>query len=265
MQHKQEDLLLTIVIATLFFVLVGIFYLLLIFLFYQKKRKYQLEKDEMKHQFEQTILQSQLEIQESTFNYISGEIHDNIGQILSLTRINVKKLSETTPSEKLSSIDTLLGKAISDLRHLSHNLNSSNLFEFGIIEALNQLLQQIEKTGKFKTELLTDHTILDFVTKDNSLILYRMIQELLNNILKHANATKIDITIRMIDPQKCLILVSDNGVGFDISEVLNQKKGIGLRQIMSRAKMINTTVTIKKNEPTGTNIFIEIKNIDPQT
>ncbi len=259
MQQKQEDLLLTIVIATLFFLLIGIFYLLLVFMFYQKQRKNKLEKEEMKHQFDQTMLQAQIEIQENTMNYISGEIHDNIGQILSLTRINLNILAEKSPSEILSKIDSLLGKAISDLRHLSHNLNSSNLLEFGIIEALNQLLQQIEKTGKFTTELIADHSILDFVTNDKSLILYRMVQELLNNILKHANATHIIITIKMIEPQKYLILISDNGDGFDTSTVLNQKKGIGLRHIFSRAKMIDTTVTIKSRVPIGTNIFIEIK------
>jgi signal transduction histidine kinase len=259
MQQKQEELLLAIVIATLFFLLIGIFYLLLVFMFYQKQRKNKLEKDEMKNQFQQTILQAQLEIQENTLNYISGEIHDNIGQILSFTRINLNLLAERVPSEEISNIDTLLGKAIGDLRHLSHNLNSLNLLEFGIIETLNQLLEQIEKTGQFKTELVADHSILDFVAKDNSLILYRMVQELLNNILKHANATQISITIKMIDPQKCLILISDNGDGFDIAEVLSQNKGIGLRNIFSRAKMINATVTIETKEPTGTNIFIEIK------
>ena len=259
MQQKQEDLLLTIVIATLFFLLIGIFYLLLVFMFYQKQRKNKLEKEEMKHQFEQTMLQAQLEIQENTLNYISGEIHDNIGQILSLTRINLNILAESTPSETLNKIDNLLGKAIRDLRHLSHNLNSSNLLDLGIIEALNQLLQQIEKTGKFKTELIANQSILDFISTDNSLILYRMIQELLNNIIKHANATKITISIKMIDPKICLLTVSDDGKGFDISAVLHQKKGIGLRHIFSRAKMINATVTIHSNKPTGTNILIEIK------
>ena len=259
MQQKQEDLLLTIVIATLFFILIGIFYLLLVFLFYQRKRKHQFEKEEMKHQFEQTMLQAQLEIQENTFNYISGEIHDNIGQILSLTRINLNILAESTPSETLNKIDGLLGKAIRDLRQLSHNLNNSNLLDLGIIEALNQLLQQIEKTGKYTTELIADHSVVGFFNNNNSLILYRMVQELLNNILKHANASQIIISIKMIDSNICLLTVSDDGIGFDISAVPNPKKGIGLRHIFSRAKMINANVTIIKKEPSGTNFFFEIK------
>jgi signal transduction histidine kinase len=259
MQQKQEDLLLTIVIATLFFLLIGIFYLLLVFMFYRKQRKNKLEKEEMKHQFKQTMLKTQIEIQENTLNYISGEIHDNIGQVLSLTRINLNILAEASPSETLNKIDSLLGKAIGDLRHLSHNLNSSNLLEFGIIEALNQLLQQIEKTGKFKTELIANQSILNFISNDNSLILYRMIQELLNNIIKHANATHITVSIKMIDPKICLLTVSDDGKGFNVLEVQNQKKGIGLRHIFSRAKMINASVTIQSREPNGTNIFIEIK------
>jgi signal transduction histidine kinase len=259
MQQKQEDLLLTIVIATLFFLLIGIFYLLLVFMFYQKQRKNKLEREAMKQQFKQTILKTQIEIQENTLNYISGEIHDNIGQVLSLIRINLNILAEANPSENLNKIDSLLGNAIRDLRHLSHNLNSSHLLDLGIIEALNQLLLQIEKTGKFKTELIANQSILNFISNDNSLILYRMIQELLNNIIKHANATHIIISIKMIDPKICLLTVSDDGKGFDISAVLNQKKGIGLRHIFSRAKMINASVTIQSKEPTGTNIFIEIK------
>ena len=259
MQQNKESLLLFIVISTIFFLMIGIFCMLIIYLFYQNKRKNKLEKNEMKYQFEQTMLQAQLEIQENTFNYISGEIHDNIGQILSLTRINVNILAESTPSEILSKIDSLLGKAIKDLRDLSHNLNSSHLLDIGIIEALNQLLQQIEKTGKYTTQLTADPSIVGFFDYDSCLILYRIIQELLNNIIKHACASQIIVSIKMIDPTLCLLTVADNGKGFDHSVVLKEKKGIGLRHIFSRAKMINATITMQSNEPKGCIFFIEIK------
>jgi len=89
MPKQQEDILITIVIASVFLVLIGFFLLLIVFVFLRRQRKFQQERDEMKNRFEQTILKSQLEIQEQTFSHISREIHDNIGQVLSLVRLNL--------------------------------------------------------------------------------------------------------------------------------------------------------------------------------
>lgn len=260
MPKEQEGILVTIVVASVFFVLIGIFFLILIFFFLRRQRKYKMEKEEMRNRFEQTLLKTQLEIQEHTFNYISQEIHDNIGQILSLVRINLNVLAENIPDVHFEKTDELLGKAIRDLRTLSHNLNSNKLQEIGIVEGLKSLLQQLEKTGKYSTEFNAPDSSLSFVNKDNSLILYRMVQEVLNNIIKHAHASRIIIDIEPKGPLCHLLKISDNGKGFDTSKLQENKTGIGLQNIFTRAKMINSAVSIKSSEQEGTSIIFEINN-----
>ena len=211
----------------------------------------------MRNRFEQTLLKTQLEIQEQAFAYISQEIHDNIGQVLSLVRLNLNTFDGIVTEEKLEQTDDLLGKAIKDLRDLSHNLQNNRIHDIGIIESIRQLLLSLEKTGRYKTSLNTsDHFhILD---PNTDIILYRMIQEIINNIIKHASAGIIDIAISS-DPDMTNIRISDNGIGFDPALLKQDRPGIGLHNIANRAKMINATVDVKSAPGNGTIITLNIK------
>lgn len=258
MPRQQEDILITIVVASVFFILIGSFLLLVVFVFFRRQRKNKEEKEEMKNRFEQTLLKTQLEIQEQAFAYISQEIHDNIGQILSLARLNLNTFGDTVPLEKFNQTDDLLGKAIKDLRDLSHNLQNNRIHHIGIIESIRQLLISLEKTGRFKTTFYTSDNfhILDVNT---DIILYRMMQEIINNIIKHASASMINVEINN-ESEITTIRISDNGIGFD-TELLNEERsGIGLRNIVNRAKMINGTVDLKSVPGSGTTITLFIKS-----
>ena len=257
MPKQQEDILISIVVASVFFILIGAFLLLLVFVFLRRQRKNKEEKDEMKNRFEQTLLKTQLEIQDQTFAYISQEIHDNIGQVLSLVRLNLNTFGNAVTEDKIEQTDDLLGKAIKDLRDLSHNLQNNRIHDIGIVESIRQLLLSLEKTGRYKTSFHTsDHFhILDVNT---DIILYRMIQEIVNNIIKHAAATHIDIEINS-DPLITSIRISDNGVGFDTSFPQKDRPGIGLKNIANRAKMVNASVDVKSVPGNGTVITLYIR------
>jgi len=260
MPRQQEDILITIVVASVFFVLIGSFLLLIVFVFLRRQRKNKEEKEEMRNRFEQTLLKTQLEIQEQAFTYISQEIHDNIGQVLSLVRLNLNTFDGIVTEEKINQTDDLLGKAIKDLRDLSHNLQNNRIHHIGIIESIRQLLASLEKTGRYTTSLHTSDNfhILD---PNTDIILYRMIQEIINNIIKHAAASIIDIDISSdpIDPGITIIRISDNGVGFDPILLKQDKPGIGLQNIANRAKMINGTIDVKSEPGNGTTITLYIK------
>jgi len=219
-----------------------------------------MEKEDMRNRFEQTLLNTQLEIQEHTFNYISQEIHDNIGQILSLVRINLNVLSEKSPEVHFANTDELLGKAIRDLRNLSHNLNSNRLKEIGITEGLQSLLLQLDKTEKFTTEFHAPTNALNFMNNDHSLILYRMVQEVLQNIIKHAAASHIVISIASKNSRTTHLTITDNGKGFDTSILQDSNTGIGLQNIFARAKLINADVKVNSFSGKGTSIIFEITN-----
>ncbi len=257
MPKQQEDILITIVVASVFFILIGSFVLLIVFVFLRRQRRNKAEKEEMKNRFKQTLLQTQLEIQEQALAYISQEIHDNIGQILSLVRLNLNTIGQVADESKLNSTDELLGKAIRDLRDLSHNLQNNRIHDIGIVESTRQLLLSLEKTGRYKTFFRTsdDFHILD---QNMDIILFRMIQEIVNNILKHAAADEIRVDITS-DASLTTFCIKDNGVGFDTTALTKERTGIGLQNIVNRAKLIDATVEVKSEIGAGTTITLHIK------
>lgn len=257
MPKPQEDILISIVVASVFFILIGSFVLLIVFVFLRRQRKNREEKEEMKNRFEQTLLKTQLEIQEQAFSYISQEIHDNIGQVLSLVRLNLNTFDTTMATEgKLNQTDELLGKAIKDLRDLSHNLQRNRIHDIGIVESIRQLLISIEKTGQYTTtfQASDNFNILD---PNTDIILYRMIQEIINNIIKHAFATSIDVVISGSN-ESTSIRISDNGVGFDTTLLNQERSGIGLQNLINRAKTIHAKVDVNSEPGKGTIVTLHI-------
>ena len=226
MQTISGDI--TIVLAGTFLLLCIFGFVFFFVIIYNKRhREYQLEKTEILKRFELEKLQSQLEIQEQTLKNISGEIHDNIGQILSLVGLQLNTLP-TTDEEKLENTIELLDKAICDLRDLSKSLDTDRISNIGIIEALRYDLSLLEKTGKYKTSISieTDYTSLP---AGKGIILYRIIQEVINNIIKHSKADTIAIRIHGNVDYDALT-ITDNaaliGGKATIESVLNQGTSI---------------------------------------
>ncbi|TAF52678.1 MAG: hypothetical protein EAZ62_05710 [Sphingobacteriia bacterium] len=259
MPEQQQDILVTIIIATVFFLLLGFFLLVLLFLFLRKQRKNQQEKEEMKNRFEKTILNTQLEIQDQTLSYIASEIHDNIGQILYLSRLDILNLHPETVSKRKFDIEQLLEKAFNDLRAISHGLKNNHFHQIGLYESIHQLLLNIEKNGKFTTVFDCPDQSVDYdeELKSKSIILYRMVQEIINNILKHAAANQIYVSIQKLE-KDIFVQVKDNGKGFDTRIIQDNQQGIGLQNIFDRAKLIGAKVDIQSNFGTGTAISINI-------
>lgn len=214
-----------------------------------------LEKERMAIQFEQTLLASKLEIQEQTFTYIGQEIHDNIGQVLSLVRLNLNTIHCPAEPEKITMMDELLGKAITDLRSISHLLDTDYIRTTGWAGAVEKLFLDLNRTGKYTTTVWTEEN-LPILTNEKQIILFRMIQEIVNNIIKHAAATEINLHA-MQRENLIMIDIKDNGKGFDQSTA---EGGNGLRNLASRAKMINAEMIITSKPESGTLVNISINS-----
>lgn len=253
--QAKEEVIFTIIVVVLVLVFLAI--LFLVFLARNNNRKNRLlyENERIRKEFEQTLLNTQLEIQEQTLNHVSREIHDNIGQTLSLARLQV---NSSDPNEELEAADQLLGKAIADLRTLSHSLNTNHIKENGFTESLRVLLEQFEKTGKFIVEFVNDDHSFE-IGDDSGLIVFRVIQEILNNITKHAKADKISIILSH-ETEVSKIMISDNGCGFDINAL--KEKGIGLRNIADRIRIIGGKISINSEINKGTQIEISLPHAD---
>ncbi|WP_158638345.1 sensor histidine kinase [Panacibacter ginsenosidivorans] len=213
---------------------------------------------DLKVRYEQTILQSQLEIQEQTFRNISQEIHDNIGQVLSLAKLNLNTIPHEGASDKISLTEELLGKAINDLRDLSKSLHPEKISDIGLVNATRHELFTFQRASKIRTELIADETEIS-IDGNKSVIIFRMIQEALHNTLKHAKATNVTVAMRQHGTQ-IIIEINDNGSGFDTTSIKSTETGIGLKSMEQRCKLINATFCIDSIPGKGTTILLVINN-----
>lgn len=253
MPSEKVDYIVSIIGSSLFLLLLVAAGILLFRIYLRRKNRLLLEKERMSIQFEQTLLRSKLEIQEQTFNHISKEIHDNIGQVLSLARISVNSLQAPDQENRLERIDDLLEKAITDLRNLSHSLDSEVIRSAGWFKAAERLLSDLEKTGQY-TVALNAPPSLPPLGADKSIILFRMIQEIINNIIKHAQASSINLSAETRD-KLLQIRIVDNGRGFDMEKA---RKGAGLQNLHSRSNMIGGQLQITSEPDNGTVVTIRI-------
>ncbi len=244
-----------IVCSILFLLLVVLFFLVA---YYYQKRKLQHIKDILflKNNFNQEILKSQLEIQEQTLKTISQEIHDNIGQQLSVAKFTLNTIPLTVDdalNKQIENTGNIIGAAIQDLRDLSKTINNDAIEKSGLINAVKHQLELLSKIGI--DTCLEETGISQKINPQKALILFRIIQESLNNVIKHAKATEIKIMLHY-HTNELEILIMDNGIGFDTSMLNLDNKGIGLINIKNRSGVINAELNIESVISHGTQVKI---------
>jgi signal transduction histidine kinase len=260
MQASKEAVVIAILTGSLFMVLFGFISFLVILNFMRSKRKIFAERKEREAQFQQELLQAQLEMQEHTFKTISQEIHDNVGQILSIIKVNLNILTyENAGNEKLEDVKTMLTDAIKELRDLGAGYYADRLVEEGFLVAIQHQLLQLSKTGLFKTSFHTELETLS-IDKNKVIFLHRMVQEILHNVVKHSGADHVVASISK-ENDEIHVSLSDNGKGFDTHSE-SFKAGIGLSSIRQRASMIGANVTITSKIGSGTIVKLAFRPHD---
>ena len=214
------------------FIILGLTITLLVTFF-----KYKAKEEMRLHQ--QELLTIRLEIQEQTYRTISQELHDNIGQVLSLVLLNINTVDVQNTGaarEKLADSKNLLKKAIQD-----------------------QQLELLKRTGIYSTQLVVEGDLYGS-EPERELLIFRVVQELLNNIVRHAGANQIIVSMRY-ELEKLVIKVCDNGKGFDVqTQELSHDRGLGLRNIPNRLKLIGGAIFLESELEKGTTATIEILN-----
>lgn len=239
-----------------------VFVVLLAYLFTTRKNKLLKEKQLMKSQFEQELLQTQLEIQEQTLKNISEEIHDNVGQVLSLAKLNLNTF-ENNPEKKLQATKDLVSKAINDLRDLSRSLHGDKMAEIGLQEAIVNELKILQNTGQYETQLKTEGVAYK-LEPQKEMVLFRIVQEALHNSVKHARANALEVQLNY-SPNVFTLIVHDNGKGFNSETLTSAQTGIGLKSMRNRAILIGGKFSISSTENGGTSISVEIPDPNPKT
>ncbi|MGY3052913.1 signal transduction histidine kinase [Pedobacter sp. UYEF25] len=249
-----------IFIATAIFLLVPLFLILYIRSYNQHKKEHIFEKVALTQKLAAEKLTAMVEVQEQTMQTIATNLHDNIGQLLSLTSLTLNsiKLADSEKAQKkIEDSLSILSKTIKELRSLAKQLHGTQIAEKGIANIIDQEVALLSKTEVFnlvvKNEV--DETVAPSPEKD--LIILRMFQEIVNNIIKHAQAKNISISTSIKNGTFYLI-VEEDGIGFDVANAGVQKTGMGLSSIRRRVELIAGKIIINSEKNIGTKILIEI-------
>jgi len=260
LQENQEliKLLFTILFA---FLSIIILVIISIYFFSKKEIKFKNDLNELKNKQEKEMLKAQLEIQEETFRKISREIHDNISLGLTLAKLQLNNaiISDSKDTDTLMATVDLISKSLVDLNDISKSLDAKQMVAHGLINALQSEVDVIKKSGLLEADLETSGEPV-YLDAEIDLILLRIFQEACNNIIKHANAKKIDVDL-YYKPDELLMKITDDGNGFDIDAVRSNKeirKMSGLKNLETRAQLINATFEIISFPKVGTTINIKI-------
>ena len=232
-------------------------FLLFVLIWYRTRRNRHIrERGLMQATFKQEILQSRLEMQEQTFNSISQEIHDNVGQLLSLAKVQLSIAEQNNQTDKglMTDIKNNISSALNDLRDIAKSLSTERIQQLAISQAIAQQLQRINRLGFIKCLSKTDGEER-YIDEQKKLILFRIIQEILQNIIKHAAASQIETLVKY-NVESIEISITDNGLGFNTNKV--ESKGLGLQNMISRAKLIHAQLNIHSQLHQGTTITIKL-------
>ncbi len=220
--------------------------------------KKKLERKLADQQLEQQKLITEVTIQaqEKERNELGRELHDNINQILATIKmyIGMAKEKEPPPKDLINQSYLYVSEAMEEIRKLSHSLVAPSLGDIGLNEALEELVQEINISNNLQVELICNTRTEKDIDDKMELMLYRIAQEQMNNILKYSQAKKAVINLQR-DENNVFLIISDDGLGFDTSKTA---KGIGLRNIHSRAEFYSGTMSVISAPGKGCTLEITI-------
>jgi signal transduction histidine kinase len=227
------------------------------FVTYQKRLlKKELELNRIKTEQQEEIIRNTISAQEKERKRIARDLHDEVGAMLSVVKLNVSRIERKTDAgfskELAGETKSYLDDVIAQVRRISRDLLPPSLEKLGLVYAVEEQCKMINKSEQIKVHFWKNSTFFRFEI-EKELALYRIIQEVINNALKHSGATIINVNFRFTKTN-LLTSVSDNGKGFEVNTKLSS--GLGLRNLESRTQVINAHYKLKSQPGKGTTALI---------
>ena len=255
-QQRRNKLQLTV------FVISVVFIILLAGLLYNRyKLRQEAEMERTMAEEQKVRFRAVIEAQELERKRIAQELHDGLGQLLSTARLNVASLEDE--AAKFDDDDSrawdnsleLIDEAVSEVRAISHNMMPSALIRLGLVPALREQIRKINSAGHVQVNLKTEG-IEGRLGEEIEIALYRIIQEVLNNTIKHAEADEITVFLEK-RPNGLHLSIADNGKGMDQTAIM-QSKGIGWSNIFSRVELLNGDIRLNSSPGAGTEVQVQV-------
>lgn len=249
----QEILLLIYIIFILLFI--AIFTVVFVIAFQKRKNRFLIERLEATQRFEKELERSKHEIQEQTLKNIAWELHDNVGQLLSVISIQLNMLTSSTPVTNHAQIEEtkqLVSDTLKEVRSLSKILNADVIIKNGLIASLTTEVERFNRLNFLEANFKVTGETQEINSADE-IIIFRILQEFFSNVIKHAKAKKLYV---LLEYQKNVLLITaeDNGVGFDPQQ---KTENSGLATMTSRAEVLGADIQITSIPDKGTTLTLK--------
>lgn len=257
---SEKTIFLIVIVITGIFLIVASFLFLYVISYTKRKRKHKEEKLVLENKFQTELIQTEFEVQEHTRKNIASELHDNIGQLLSLTNVTLASINvedKEKAKQKVDMTSELVSKSIKELRQLSKIIHGEHLIKQGLVETIEQEINWLQRNDQFKVNFTFDPSVTYLTNPDKDLFIYRLLQESINNIIKHAGANLIDIKL-YLSMESLFLSVSDNGNGMDKTDDGAIRYGMGLTNMQRRIELLKGSFSINTVPKMGTSLTFQI-------
>lgn len=247
--HQESTIIL--VFSLVVFIITGMLTGIIVLLLQYSKRRHadQLLIKEMEDKYDRELLKTQLEVQEQTLEDISREVHDNIGSLITIAKAYLQRPGP--PEERLADVADVLKLLQGHVRGLARALSIDTIRASGLMEAIEQFVEHLRKISHYEIlyKVIGNYVLMD---EKVEIIAFRILQESINNTLKHAGASRIAITITNNEAYMC-ICIEDNGKGLDLTA---PTKPGGISNIKTRASLIHADLKMETPTFGGTRITL---------
>lgn len=203
---------------------------------------------------ETKALQSMVQGQENERKRLAQELHNHFGSLLATIKVNLNAIDEHAISN-YHTLTTLVDQACADIRNMSHTLNMGISDDFGLVPALKELTSHLQQANGLKIEFSAS-MCQENIGSENEIVIYRIIQELVSNVLKHSEAGKLSILLTCFDEENIInILVQDNGKGFNTKK---ENSGMGLKSLTEMILNLHGDIKFDSNPASGTTVNIDL-------
>src|SRR5688572_702854 len=206
---EEYQVAILIAIGTVGMLVLAIAIVLFMVIYQKKMIQEQLKRQQLESDIQQKMMQAELESQENERRRLAADLHDSIGGMLSAIRVGLFTISKQAPDLNIEQTKQMLDDTISSVRRISRDLMPSTLERFGLIQAVKEMCERFSSTTQLPIHF-HEQGNLDGLDKNKELMLFRITQELINNAIKHAQATHLNINIEATD--KLRIVAEDDGV-----------------------------------------------------
>lgn len=235
-------------------------FIILFVVFYQKKMiEEQFKRQKLELDFQQKMMEAALESQENERRRLAGDLHDSVGGMLSTIRVGLTAIAKQMPDPQgIEQSKRMLDDTITSVRRISLDLMPSTLEKFGLMAALKEICERFQTASLIPVHFREQGEVKHLEQK-SELKIYRIVQELINNAIKHAQASQINVDVSGGD--QLVISVEDDGLGFDPSirnNVVQSGKGLGLYNLTNRTRLLNAKLDFGNHIKKGSKITLTV-------